>query len=189
MENILNADKTFFLYINNSFHNSFFDSVFTVFNLLGNWWYLSFVCIGLIYFYSKKDLIKNLLLLIACAVVSGILLHLLKWILARPRPLREFEVLIAKGKVIVYVLGERLQGSNSFPSGHTQTIFCATTFLYYLFEKKYFFILFFISIMVGIARIYLGAHFPLDVLGGAIIGIVPTIMVLKIYEKKFNAKN
>ncbi|MBI5417474.1 phosphatase PAP2 family protein [Candidatus Poribacteria bacterium] len=188
MDAIINSDHIFFIYINNNFpHNQILNSIFGIFNLLGNWWLLTPICLSLIYIYNKPKIINYSILLLICALVSGTILHFLKWLIERPRPLREFELLIEQGKMIVYVLDEKLQGNNSFPSGHTQTAFTAAAFLNYLFKKNYSILLFSLAFMVGIARIYSGVHFPLDVLGGILIGVIPTYIILKIYKKKFDS--
>ncbi|NCN64928.1 MAG: phosphatase PAP2 family protein [Candidatus Altiarchaeum hamiconexum] len=58
--------------------------------------------------------------------------------------------------------------SNSFPSRHTAIAFAALPFLVYL--RKYFVILLVYATLVGIGMIYLGQHYPHDVLAGFVIG-------------------
>jgi undecaprenyl-diphosphatase len=70
----------------------------------------------------------------------------------------------------------------SFPSGHT-TIFFAIAMAIYFFNKKWGIIAFVIAALVGIARIYVGVHWPLDVVAGALIGILSGIIVNKFVIK------
>ncbi|MBI4650160.1 phosphatase PAP2 family protein [Candidatus Desantisbacteria bacterium] len=183
MEKIIKLDQYIFIYLNNNLHAEFFDKIFYTLNLFGNWWILAPVCLCLIYFYNRKDLLRYSILLIICGVVSGGILHFLKWYIERPRPLSEFEILIEQGTIVIYTLGEKLKGNNSFPSGHTQTAFTGAAFFYYFFRRKYSILFFVFAFFVGIARIYSGVHYPLDVLGGALIGILPVFIIYRIYEK------
>lgn len=77
----------------------------------------------------------------------------------------------------------------SFPSGHTQT---GTTFwvsLMSLFKNNWLYIFGTVMILgIGISRLYLAVHWPIDVLGGWIFGIVFTIILLKIFDKVDDTK-
>lgn len=77
----------------------------------------------------------------------------------------------------------------SFPSGHTQT---GTTFwisLMYVFKKSWFYALGIIMILgIGISRLYLAVHWPIDVICGWIFGLIFTIMLLKIFDSVDNTK-
>lgn len=85
----------------------------------------------------------------------------LKQIFYAPRPLSVLEG--------VRVVGRELR-QGSFPSGHTATIFAAVTLLYYWIGRRAA-PLFAVAAFCGLSRVYVGAHFPLDVVGGAYLGI------------------
>ncbi len=69
----------------------------------------------------------------------------------------------------VNILGKKLT-AGSFPSGHTTTAFAvATVFSYHWPEITQ--IVYLLAAVVGISRIYVGAHFPLDVFFGAFLGL------------------
>jgi membrane-associated phospholipid phosphatase len=73
---------------------------------------------------------------------------------------------------------------NTFPSGHTITIYAFCSLMAFLFDKKFLGILFFVfAFVVGVSRIYLLQHFFIDTYFGAILGIVSTILTLWIDEK------
>lgn len=69
------------------------------------------------------------------------------------------------------IVGERA-GGHSFPSGHTsQAFFMASLFAHYLRGGIVVaIILYGIAILVGLTRMYVGMHYPRDVIGGAILG-------------------
>lgn len=71
----------------------------------------------------------------------------------------------------VRIVGSRASG-HSFPSGHTsQSFFVATFALNYFHLNVYIAtVLYVVALLVGITRIYVGMHYPRDVLGGAILG-------------------
>jgi membrane-associated phospholipid phosphatase len=71
----------------------------------------------------------------------------------------------------VRVVGEKARGK-SFPSGHTcQAFFTATLLLrHYDGGALYYLLLYALAGLVGVTRMYLGMHYPRDVLGGAVLG-------------------
>jgi undecaprenyl-diphosphatase len=60
----------------------------------------------------------------------------------------------------------------SFPSGHATFFFTLATLALICFGKRFGGWAFAIAILIGLARIYAGVHYPLDIIGGAAIGIL-----------------
>ena len=67
--------------------------------------------------------------------------------------------------------------SHSFPSGHTATSFAGATALSLLYPRATpaFFLL---AAAIAYSRLYVGVHFPLDVVGGAVIGVATALLLL-----------
>jgi undecaprenyl-diphosphatase len=67
--------------------------------------------------------------------------------------------------------------SHSFPSGHTATSFAGATALSLLYPRgtPVFYVL---AAAIAYSRLYLGVHFPLDVVGGAVIGAATALLLL-----------
>lgn len=71
----------------------------------------------------------------------------------------------------------------SFPSDHTMTVFTASMVVYF-YNKKLGLILLGLSLLVGLGRIFVGVHYPLDVVGGIIVGIFTATLFYFILNKK-----
>jgi undecaprenyl-diphosphatase len=60
----------------------------------------------------------------------------------------------------------------SFPSGHTAFAFALGTFLFFFGEKRLARVVYILGVFVGLGRISAGVHYPIDILGGIILGIL-----------------
>lgn len=71
----------------------------------------------------------------------------------------------------IRIIGSRSRG-HSFPSGHTsQAFFMVTLLMHYFNLNVWIWIgLYGVSLLIGVTRIYVGMHYPRDVLGGAMLG-------------------
>jgi undecaprenyl-diphosphatase len=71
----------------------------------------------------------------------------------------------------------RASVGNSFPSGHAATSFAGVVILGYLFRRALPG-LFALAALVAVSRVYVGVHYPLDILGGAALGSVVALVVI-----------
>jgi undecaprenyl-diphosphatase len=73
--------------------------------------------------------------------------------------------------------------SHSFPSGHTATAFAGAMMLSYLVPRAApaFFVL---AAAIAYSRLYVGVHFPLDVVGGAVIGLATALLLLAVGRRR-----
>lgn len=69
----------------------------------------------------------------------------------------------------------------SFPSRHASISF-AMAFAFLYFKSKWGIPILLLAIWVGISRVYVGVHYPIDILGGIIVGIISLIIALQIKE-------
>ena len=93
----------------------------------------------------------------------GLVVQFMKVLIHRTRPYIKLKN--------IRIVGSRASGQ-SFPSGHTgQAFFMATLLLHYYHVNGYLWLgLYGIALLVGITRIYVGMHYPRDIIGGAIVG-------------------
>lgn len=124
--------------------------------------------------------------LITSSVVSVIIVSILKPLFAIQRPAAAF------GPEQLHIIGRRLMGSNSFPSGHSVTVFTVLTVVLIAFMPKkikhqiiWCVSIFLFGIILILTRLGVGAHHPLDVTVGAIVGYSSAIIGIAI-NKKYN---
>ncbi|BCN31169.1 phosphatase PAP2 family protein [Anaeromicropila herbilytica] len=122
---------------------------------------------------TRKTGILAIIALFLSLLIDNILL---KNIVARTRPYE-----IVNG---LHILINK-PSDYSFPSGHTGSSFAAAIIFYKELPKKYGILALMLAILIGISRLYVGVHYPTDVLGGAMIG---TFIALFVYRMQFNLK-
>lgn len=161
------TDALVFSLINNTrLRSKWLDSLMFTLTKLGEGWII-LLLLTAIYFLSGAVgtwYVHSLVIFLAV----GIICQIMKKHFPRARPV---SVLMN-----VNVLGERLT-VGSFPSGHTATAFAlAAVFSSHLGNWAPLF--FIVAALIGVTRVYVGAHFPLDVLCGAVIGLSTSYAVL-----------
>lgn len=107
---------------------------------------------------------------------------ILKPLIARPRPYEVSEAVV--------LLVERAS-DYSFPSGHTGSAFAISIVLWLLLSKKaglMGIVAIFLSILMGLSRLYVGIHYPSDVIGGVFLGIATAFLAVWINKKYFENK-
>ena len=100
--------------------------------------------------------------LVIAGMVSWLVAKMIKTWVGRGRP----------GKLLDDVaLRETTDAENGYVSGHTAVAFALAVVLLPLMPKGWRIVVLLTALVVGVARVYVGAHLPLDVVGGAALGI------------------
>lgn len=89
----------------------------------------------------------------------------------------------------LFVSTEGLRGTYSFPSGHSQlSAAIAFSSAFYVKNKKFWIFASIMAVLVALSRVYLGVHWPLDVLVGCLLGLVFAYLSYKLFTKFYDKK-
>lgn len=128
--------------------------------------------------YRRRHLELFLFAVLSAFIARFIITEFIRFFYDRPRP---FEVLEDVRQLVDHTSG------GSFPSGHAALAFAvaATVSLYYPKTSILFFLA---ALSIGGGRIAAGVHWPSDILGGAVVGIVSAIIMHWLWERKKQAE-
>tara|TARA_B100000941_G_scaffold245320_1_gene189791 strand:- start:591 stop:1190 length:600 start_codon:yes stop_codon:yes gene_type:complete len=175
------ADKYLLLWVHKN-HNTFLDYLMPALTSSDNWTipiillilFLGFRC-------GKKGRIALVIIVICLGTTDALCAQVLKPFFQRLRPshlsIEGLNLLVGKG------------GKWSMPSNHAANIFALSTILSYFYER-FKFPLYLFSVVIAISRVYVGVHYPSDILIGSFVGYLigwTTIsmwVILKIRELK-----
>jgi len=139
--------------------------------------YLAYiVCVAVAIFLLLHKNIKEkfyMFFFIALSLIfsRGILTEIIRYFYLKPRPFESlgFTPLLE-------------ESSHSFPSGHA-AFFFALAFALWLFNKKWGKWVFVFAVVNGVARVIAGVHWPLDIVGGCVIGGISVYLVYVLLNK------
>ena len=168
----------------NELHNNFLDPF--MYLVSTRWFWIPFYFWLAWMIYEKVGWKKALTIFLSIGLVillaDQISASFFKPFFERIRPCRPESPLAIE----VHTVGRHCGGIYGFVSSHATNFFAMATFLAGIWkERQARFIFFSIAALVSYSRIYLGVHFPGDVLGGMILGIAIGLLVLKSYKLIF----
>ena len=175
LEFITSVDHALLLFIQENFRVPWLTPVMEFISSLGNvgifWIVMSLVF--LCFKRTRKAGIAGLLSLLICLLITN---EGLKNIVARMRPYHRFDDIIP-------LIGH--PGDFSFPSGHSASAFAAAgAFARYLPKKAGVFYIV-LAACIALSRLYLGVHYPTDVLAGILAGLLSALLGSFIVEKAY----
>jgi undecaprenyl-diphosphatase len=132
----------------------------------------------IMWFWVKpKEVTRKAILLSGVALVlsRGILVEIIRHFYHRPRPFIAHNVTYLFKKI----------DEASFPSGHASAMF-AIAMVIYMYNKKWGTWMFVMAILTGISRVIVGEHYPSDIIGGTILGLIVGYAVVKLLDQKFD---
>ena len=144
--------------------------------------YLPYILVlALLFFVFKQRTTKErmgvfLTLLLAVIVSRGVLVEIIQflWPVARPFAALGFTPLIG-------------ESGASFPSGHA-SFFFALSFMLLAFDRKWAYWFVGLSLLNGLSRVFVGVHYPSDILGGIAVGFISYLIVKNLIRpERFNA--
>ncbi len=137
----------------------------TIISLLGEIGSLAFFVLVIIFLWFKKEKKASVYLAISL-IIDGILILILKTIIARPRPFQALNI-----RPLHLAMG------SSMPSGHAERAFLSATILSN-FYKRFQILFYALAIFISFTRIYTGNHYPLDIIIGAMNGVSIALILL-----------
>jgi undecaprenyl-diphosphatase len=183
---LLDLDHQMFQLVN-SHHAPFFDTLFALVTNLGNGWVVTPILLVIAFFcVPRKRLVPYIIIATIGMTASGMANLNVKQSCHRQRPLAYYMTSQTTAtetpppKYTVHIVGEPLT-SRSFPSGHSNTAFSAAALVALSFGGWYW-LAFVPAMLVGYSRLYMGVHFPLDVVAGGLLGIVIVAITVIVYK-------
>ncbi len=166
----------FLMFLQEYIRNPWLDTFFTTITKLGNagWFWIA---LGVLLLISRKHRKEGMAVLLSLLIGFMITNVLLKNLIARPRPYTIIEglnILISE------------PSDYSFPSGHTCSSVAAALALLQMSDRKTGIAACILAFLIAFSRLYVGVHFPSDVIVGAIIGALSAWISVMIIEKRKN---
>lgn len=182
-ELLYSVDKAVLYFINNTISAAFLDKFFSLITNV-NSWFIAYVILLLTSMIKggRKGRITALGVIILILITDQFSANYIKEFFHRIRPCNELPWVLTP-------LG--CQGTFSFPSNHAVNNFAAAVFVYRFYPNLKW-ALFITAFLVSLSRVYLGLHYPSDIIGGAIIGSAAgylfSMLVIFIDEKLTSSK-
>ena len=162
LETLLNLDGGFLLFLQESVRNPILDNIMIFITSLGNGgmiWIAATIAL-LIPKKTRRAGVMSAVALLGSLIINN---NIVKNIVQRPRPFVTFTDL----QIIIPIPSEF-----SFPSGHTSSSFAAAAVFYRHLPKKLGLPSVILAGLIGFSRLYVGVHYPTDVIAGVLMGIL-----------------
>ncbi len=170
-------DTQLFLFLN-GLHTPFLDPIMVFFSGKITWVPLYLIIIFFMYKQFGWRLLWPLLgVALVVVLADQTSVHLFKNVFERLRPCHNPDI-----KEMVHLAASRCGGKFGFVSSHAANTFGVATFLALLFKRRWFKVSILLwAAIVSYSRIYLGVHYPGDVLAGGLLGYICGIAVWNLY--------
>ncbi len=164
LERLRQVDVAGFYLINGSLRSALFDALMPF--ITDKWNFIAPLAILLLYVFLFRPRRDQILALSAVAVVllADVTAYFLKDLFHRIRPCHALSQ-------VHLLAGAACTGTFSFPSNHASNIFALATFFSYNY-RRLMIPCFITAALIGYSRVYLGAHYPADVIGGVVWGVL-----------------
>jgi membrane-associated phospholipid phosphatase len=182
MHKLLQADKDLFGILNGKWHNSFFDWLMPYLRQSEVWIPLYLFLLVFVLMNVKKSGWFILVCICTVALTDILSSDVIKDNIFRLRPCRDPDV----AQTIRFLVSYCPQ-SSSFTSSHAANHFGLAVFWVIALKPyvgRWIYISYFWAFIIVYAQIYVGVHFPIDVICGALVGIITGTIMGKLYSKK-----
>ena len=179
IEYLKNIDEALFIFLN-GLHNNFFDFLMHWITYQQTWYpFYLLIVVWMFWKYKQKAIIPILFIVLAITISDQFTSSFMKPFFERLRPCHDPSI-----SHLVHVV-DGCGGQYGFASSHASNSFALATLLFLFFRSsfKYASILFVWAALVAYSRVYVGVHFPGDILVGALIGYIVGLVLFGIYSK------
>jgi undecaprenyl-diphosphatase len=183
MQQVFEADRYLFYIINNKSQNAFFDWLLPLVRNSNFWIPLYLFLLVFVLLNVKKAGWFILLILCTAALTDVLSSHIIKNNIFRLRPCND-----ASLADTIRVLAAYCPQSSSFTSSHAANHFGLATFAsiaLYPYAGKWIYLTFAWAFLIVYAQVYVGVHYPIDVIAGAILGVLAGLLTGRIYQRKW----
>ena len=163
------------LFIQENIRNEVLDPIMLAITSLGNAG-IVWIIISLILLIIKKTRKIGICCAVALILQLTLINGILKNIVGRIRP---YEVIDGLNCLV------GVQKDPSFPSGHTTSSFAVAWIIFKKLPKKFGIPALILAALIALSRLYVGVHYPTDVLAGVFIGILLGILAIIITDRLF----
>jgi undecaprenyl-diphosphatase len=182
MHKLLQADKDLFGILNGKWHNSFFDWLMPYLRQSEVWIPLYLFLLVFVLMNVKKSGWFILICICTVALTDILSSDIIKSVIFRTRPCHDPDVIQTIRFLVSYC-----PQSSSFTSSHAANHFGLAVFWVIALKPvvgRWIYISYFWAFIIAYAQIYVGVHFPIDVICGALVGIITGTIMGKLYSKK-----
>lgn len=180
MDFLLNLDGSILLWIQEYLRSDLWSWLWISITKLGDSGFI-WLTTAIIMLFFKKTRKVGIVALSSIALCFLITNLGLKNFVARPRPYTQ----IAELMILTHP-----EKSFSFPSGHTANSFAVALIYFRMLPKKYGIAAVVLAALIGCSRLYIGVHYPSDVIGGFLVALFTSSIIYYIYQcLVFKSKN
>lgn len=172
-------DTNLFLFLN-SLHAPFLNGFMSAISEKLTWIPLYISVVYIVVLHWKRQAVWVVLALILCIVIADqVSSNFIKDFVQRPRPSREENL-----KEYIHLVHNYTGGRYGFVSSHAANAVGFALLSSLLFKRKSYTIPIFIwAALTAYSRIYLGVHYPMDILGGAVVGVLSAMLCFYVLKK------
>ncbi|MFA0960414.1 phosphatase PAP2 family protein [Roseivirga sp. BDSF3-8] len=185
IETLAKLDEELFLFLN-GLHTPFWDTVMYYVSERYTWVPFYLFLIFLVYKARKREsLLIIFCLIIAVSIADQVTSGFMKPFFMRFRPCQDPTI-----RDLVHIVNDHCGGRYGFASSHSSTTFAlaASVFMFLRHHYRFIFLIFLWAATVAYSRVYLGVHYPGDIIVGGFLGVIIGILVYIGYKgavKKF----
>ena len=179
LEHLIESDIQLFLWLN-GFHSPFWDQIMWFVSGTIEWVPLYLVLTGyIIYRYRWQSIPIIVAVIIGITLADQIAVRVFKEVFERLRPSHNPEI-----QHLIHFVNNYRGGAYGFVSNHAANSFALAVMLSLVFKNKVFSVCILLwAMLVSYSRIYLGVHYPGDILGGALLGAGIAWLVYFLFQK------